>query len=326
MASATPPSRPPVQRRRPRSTQSRSRPWERIGSRPGGRRPRRSRPGGAQRRCGPRAARPWRFSGACRVGRGATSSCCWSRSACCRRSSGARDAIAIFATIALAALPKRSPRCGRSARRMRRDLERPNAFVRRAGTVAAIPVDALVIGDVPLVGQGGAGRRRPRHRGRRPGHGRVALTGEPVSAAKDPSRSPPALRSPSGPRCYAGSAVVSEPARVSWSQWARTPRSAARATCRGGQEPPTPPTTRDGRAGACALIVAVTACVVVPSSACPRPARTRDALGRLTSRLPRSLEELCRSSPYGAGGTHGLRLAQGVSFSGGCAPPRLSAR
>src|SRR5436309_11447594 len=66
-----------------------------------------------------------------------------------------RDAVAIFAVIALvSAVEAISEVRAKRALRALRDLSAPNALVRRAGTVAAVPLDALVIGDVLLVEAG----------------------------------------------------------------------------------------------------------------------------------------------------------------------------
>src|SRR3954466_9078035 len=66
-----------------------------------------------------------------------------------------RDAIAIFTIIALvSAVEAISEVRAKRALRALRDLSAPDALVRRAGTVAAVPVEALVVGDVLLVEAG----------------------------------------------------------------------------------------------------------------------------------------------------------------------------
>ena len=99
-----------------------------------------------------------------------------------------RDAIAIFVVIALvSAVEAISEVRAKRALRALRDLSAPNALVRRAGAVAAVPVDALVIGDVLLVEAGSvvaADARVVEADGLAADESR--LTGEPVAAAKGP--------------------------------------------------------------------------------------------------------------------------------------------
>ena len=122
-----------------------------------------------------------------------------------------RDAIAIFAIIALvSAVEEISEVRAKRALRALRNLSAPNALVRRAGAVAAVPADALVIGDVLLVEAGSvvaADARVVEADGLATDESR--LTGEPVSAAKGPD--PVAADAPLAERSsllHAGSAVV----------------------------------------------------------------------------------------------------------------------
>jgi P-type Ca2+ transporter type 2C len=179
-----------------------------------------------------------------------------------------RDAIAIFFIIGLvSAVEAISEVRAKRALRALRDLSAPNAFVRRAGTVAAIPVDAVVIGDVLLVEAGSvvaADARVIEADGLATDESR--LTGEPVSAAKGPE--PVAADAPLAERSsllHAGSAVVSgagEGVVVAVgpdTEIGRLGRLVAEA-----REPPTPLQRAMAELARAALIVAVTACVVVP--------------------------------------------------------------
>ena len=179
-----------------------------------------------------------------------------------------RDAIAIFVIIALVSAVEAisEVRAGRALRALR-DLSAPNALVRRAGTVAAIPADALVIGDVLLVEAGSvvaADARVARADGLATDESR--LTGEPVAAAKGPD--PVGADAPLAERSsvlHAGSAVVSgagEGLVVAVgpdTEIGRLGRLVAEA-----REPPTPLQRAMAELARAALIVAVTACVVVP--------------------------------------------------------------
>src|SRR4051794_40464805 len=99
-----------------------------------------------------------------------------------------RDAIAIFVVIVLiGAVEAISEVRAKRALRALRDLSAPHALVRRAGAVAAVPVEALVIGDVLLVEAGSvvaADARVVEADGLAADESR--LTGEPVAAAKGP--------------------------------------------------------------------------------------------------------------------------------------------
>ena len=123
-----------------------------------------------------------------------------------------RDAIAIFVVIALVSAVEASSEVrAKRALRALRELSAPNALVRRGGTVTAIPVEALVIGDLLLVEAGSvvaADARVVEADGLATDESR--LTGEPVAAAKGPN--PVAADAPLAERSsvlYAGSAVVS---------------------------------------------------------------------------------------------------------------------
>ena len=179
-----------------------------------------------------------------------------------------RDAIAIFAVIALvSAVEAISEVRAKRALRALRNLSAPNALVRRAGTVATIPVEALVIGDVLLVEAGSvvaADARVVEADGLATDESR--LTGEPVAAAKGPD--PVAADVPLAERSsvlHAGSAVVSgagEGLVVAVgpdTEIGRLGRLVAEA-----REPPTPLQRAMAELARAALIVAVTACLVVP--------------------------------------------------------------
>jgi len=179
-----------------------------------------------------------------------------------------RDAIAIFSVIALvSAVEAISEVRAKRALRALRDLSAPNAHVRRAGAVAAVPVDSLVIGDVLLVEAGSvvaADARVVEADGLATDESR--LTGEPVSAAKGPD--PVAADAPLAERSsllHAGSAVVAgagEGVVVALGQdteIGRLGRLVAEA-----REPPTPLQRAMAELARAALIVAVAACVLVP--------------------------------------------------------------
>ena len=179
-----------------------------------------------------------------------------------------RDAIAIFAVIALvSAVEAISEVRAKRALRALRNLSAPNALVRRAGTVATIPAEALVIGDVMLVEAGSvvaADARVVEADGLATDESR--LTGEPVAAAKGPD--PVAADVPLAERSsllHAGSAVVSgagEGLVVAVgpdTEIGRLGRLVAEA-----REPPTPLQRAMAELARAALIVAVTACLVVP--------------------------------------------------------------
>ena len=179
-----------------------------------------------------------------------------------------RDAIAIFAVIALvSAVEAISEVRAKRALRALRDLSAPNALVRREGAAAAVPVDALVIGDVLLVEAGSvvaADARVVEADGLAADESR--LTGEPVAAAKGPE--PVDADAPLAERSsllHAGSAVVAgagEGVVVALgddTEIGRLGRLVAEA-----REPPTPLQRAMAELARAALIVAVTACVLVP--------------------------------------------------------------
>jgi P-type Ca2+ transporter type 2C len=179
-----------------------------------------------------------------------------------------RDAIAIFVVIALvSAVEAISEVRAKRALRALRDLSAPTAVVRREGAATAVPVDALVVGDVLLVEAGSvvaADTRVVAADGLSADESR--LTGEPVAAAKgsepvDPE-TPLAERSS---LVHAGSAVVAGAgegvvvAVGADTEIGRLGRLVAEA-----REPPTPLQRAMAELARAALIVAVTACVVVP--------------------------------------------------------------
>src|SRR4051794_32867113 len=179
-----------------------------------------------------------------------------------------RDAIAIFAVIALvSAVEAISEVRAKRALRALRDLSAPDALVRRAGTVAAVPLDRLVIGDVLLVEAGSvvaADARVVDADGLATDESR--LTGEPVAAAKGPD--PVAADAPLAERSsvlHAGSAVVAgagEGVVVALgpdTEIGRLGQLVAEA-----REPPTPLQRAMAELARAALIVAVAACVLVP--------------------------------------------------------------
>src|SRR4051794_29835647 len=179
-----------------------------------------------------------------------------------------RDAIAIFAIIALvSAVEATSEVRAKRALRALRDLSAPVALVRRAGAVGAVPVDALVIGDVLVVEAGSvvaADARVVVADGLATDESR--LTGEPVAAAKGPD--PVAADAPLAERSsvlHAGSAVVAgagEGVVVALgpdTEIGRLGQLAAEA-----REPPTPLQRAMAELARAALIVAVAACVLVP--------------------------------------------------------------
>ena len=179
-----------------------------------------------------------------------------------------RDAIAIFAVIALvSAVEAISEVRAKRALRALRDLSAPNALVRRAGTVAAVPVDALVIGDVLLVEAGSvvaADARVVEADGLATDESR--LTGEPVAAAKGPD--PVAADAPLADRSsvlHAGSAVVAGAGEgVVVAVGADTEIGRIGRLVAEVREPPTPLQRAMAELARAALIVAVAACLLVP--------------------------------------------------------------
>jgi Ca2+-transporting ATPase len=179
-----------------------------------------------------------------------------------------RDAIAIFSVIVLvSAVEAISEVRAKRALQALRDLSAPNALVRRAGVALAVPVGALVVGDVLLVEAGSvvaADARVVEADGLATDESR--LTGEPVAAAKGPepvdAHAPLAERSS---MLHAGTAVVAGAgegvvvALGDETEIGRLGRLVAQA-----KEPPTPLQRAMAELARAALIVAVTACVLVP--------------------------------------------------------------
>ncbi len=179
-----------------------------------------------------------------------------------------RDAIAIFSVIVLVSgVEAISEVRAKRALQALRDLSAPNALVRRAGVAVAVPVGGLVVGDVLLVEAGSivaADARVVEADGLASDESR--LTGEPVAAAKWPepvdADAPLAERSS---MLYAGTAVVAGAgegvivALGDETEIGRLGRLVAQA-----KEPPTPLQRAMAELARAALIVAVTACVLVP--------------------------------------------------------------
>jgi Ca2+-transporting ATPase len=179
-----------------------------------------------------------------------------------------RDAIAIFAIIGLvSAVEAISEIRAKRALQALRDLSAPNALVRRAGVVRGVAVDELVIGDLLVVEAGSvvaADARVVEADGLAADESR--LTGEPVPAAK--GRDPVDPDAPLAERSsllYAGTAVVAgvgESIVVALgadTEIGRLGRLVAEA-----KEPPTPLQRAMAELARAALIVAVTASVLVP--------------------------------------------------------------
>jgi P-type Ca2+ transporter type 2C len=179
-----------------------------------------------------------------------------------------RDAIAIFSVIVLvSAVEAISEVRAKRALQALRNLSAPNALVRRDGVAVAVPVGALVVGDVLLVEAGSvvaADARVVEADGLATDESR--LTGEPVAAAKGPepvgSHVPLAERSS---LLHAGTVVVAGAgegvvvAVGDETEIGRLGRLVAQA-----KEPPTPLQSAMAELARAALIVAVAACVVVP--------------------------------------------------------------
>ncbi len=179
-----------------------------------------------------------------------------------------RDAIAIFSVIVLvSAVEAISEVRAKRALRALRELSAANALVRRAGVAVAVPVGALVVGDVLLVEAGSvvaADARVVEADGLVTDESR--LTGEPVAAAKGPE--PVNADAPLAERSsvlHASTAVVAGAgegvvvALGDETEIGRLGRLVAQA-----KEPPTPLQGAMAELARAALIVAVTACVLVP--------------------------------------------------------------
>ncbi len=179
-----------------------------------------------------------------------------------------RDAIAIFVVIVIiGAVEAIAEVRAKRALRTLRDLSAPNALVRRAGGVEAVPLSGLVIGDVLLVEAGSvvaADARVVEADGLAADESR--LTGEPVAAAKGPE--PVDAGAPLAERSsllHAGTAVVAgagEAVVVALgddTEIGHLGRLVAHT-----KEPPTPLQRAMAELARAALIVAVAACVLVP--------------------------------------------------------------
>ena len=179
-----------------------------------------------------------------------------------------RDAIAIFSVIVLvSAVEAISEVRAKRALKALRDLSAPNAVVRRGGVAEAVPVGALVVGDVLLIEAGSvvaADARVVEADGLATDESR--LTGEPVAAAKGPE--PVSVEAPLAERSsvlYAGTAAVAGAgegvvvALGDETEIGRLGRLVAEA-----KEPPTPLQRAMAELARAALIVAVSACVLVP--------------------------------------------------------------
>ena len=242
-----------------------------------------------------------------------------------------RDAIAIFSVIVLvSAVEAISEVRAKRALQALRDLSAPNALVRRAGVARAVPVGALVVGDVLLVEAGSVVAADARVvRGRRLGHRRVQADGR-ARGGREGTRA-------GGRRRAARRAVLGAARghrrggrrrrgrrrRGGRRDRDRAPRPARRT----GQGAAHPPPGRDGRAGArsadrCGDGVRARAAYRGPSG----PAPARDAARRADARV--------RHDPRGAadprdGARRARRSAPGAAVAsccGDCAPPRPSAR
>jgi Ca2+-transporting ATPase len=179
-----------------------------------------------------------------------------------------RDALAIFVVIVIiGAVEATAEVRAKRALRALRDLSAPNALVRRAGGVDAVPLGGLVIGDVLHVEAGSvvaADARVVVADGLAADESR--LTGEPVAAAKGPE--PVDVDAPLAERSsllHAGTAVVAgagEAVVVALgddTEIGRLGRLVAQA-----KEPPTPLQRAMAELARAALIVAVAVSVLVP--------------------------------------------------------------
>jgi len=179
-----------------------------------------------------------------------------------------RDAIAIFAIIALvAAVETISEARARNALRSLKDLTAPSARVRRDGAVRAVPSAEVVAGDIVLVEAGDV----------MAGDGRVleaeglasdesALTGEPVAAAKSPDAvatdAPLAERSS---MLFEGTPIVTGRGEaVIVATGAETELGRLGKLARDATEPLTPLQRAMRELARAALVLAVTASVLVP--------------------------------------------------------------
>jgi Ca2+-transporting ATPase len=179
-----------------------------------------------------------------------------------------RDAIAISVVIVIiGAVEAIAEVRAKRALRALRDLSAPNALVRRAEGVEAVPVGELVIGDVLLVEAGtvvAADARVVAADGLAADESR--LTGEPMAAAKGPE--PVDIETPLAERSsllHAGTAVIAGAGEAvvvavgDDTEIGHLGRLVAQA-----KEPPTPLQRAMAELARYALVVAVVACVVVP--------------------------------------------------------------
>ena len=193
-----------------------------------------------------------------------------------------RDAIAIFVVIVIiGAVEAIAEVRAKRALGALRDLSAPNALVRRAGVVEAVPLAGLVPGDVLLVEAGtvvAADARVVAADGLAADESR--LTGEPFSAAKgaEPVPAGTALAERSSV-LHAGTAIVAGAgegvvvALGDETEIGRLGRLVAQT-----KEPPTPLQRAMAELARYALIVAVTACVLVPLLGLLRGQPARDML------------------------------------------------
>jgi P-type Ca2+ transporter type 2C len=225
-----------------------------------------------------------------------------------------RDAIAIFVVIVIiGAVEAIAEVRAKRALRALRDLSAPSALVRRAGVAEAVPVGGLVVGDVLLVEAGSvvaADARVVEADGLATDESR--LTGEPGAAAKGPD--PVAADAPLAERSsllHAGTAVVAgagEAVVVALGE--DTEIGLLGRLVAEAREPPTPLQRAMAELARAALIVALTACVVVPLIGVLRgqPAREMllDGLTLAFATIPEELPILVTALVA----LGGLRLAQ----------------
>src|SRR4051794_16404515 len=225
-----------------------------------------------------------------------------------------RDAIAIFIVIVIIGAVEATAevRAKRGLRALR-DLSAPHALVRRAGGVAAVPVDGLVVGDVLLVEAGtlvAADARVVAADGLATGES--GLAGEPGWAGKGPA--PVAADAPLAERSsllHAGTAVIAGAgegvvvALAEDTEIGRLGRLVAEA-----REPPTPLQRAMAELARAALVIALACCVLVPLIGLLRgqPAREMllDGLTLAFATIPEELPILVTALVA----LGGLRLAQ----------------
>jgi len=225
-----------------------------------------------------------------------------------------RDAIAIFIVIVLiGAVEAISEVRAKRALRALRELSAPTAVVRRAGVAEAVPVGAVVLGDVLLVEAGtivAGDARVVQADGLAADESR--LTGEPLSAAKGPE--PVADDAPLAERSsllHAGTAVVAgvgEGVVVALGEDTEIGRLGRMV--REAKEPPTPLQRAMAELARAALVIAIAACVIVPLIGVLRgqPAREMllDGLTLAFATIPEELPILVTALVA----LGGLRLAQ----------------